>query len=145
MKKLIVLVTMVLALAFATTALAANNGAILSAQEKTTEKMVSALTTSEGTLASFSTALTPEFKKNLTDENYGKLKKDMADKLGSMKTYRLIEVAKFDNIDRLVYRAEFSKEKVVNLVFFFNKEEKPLLVNFQALIVPPAPAKEAGK
>lgn len=145
MKKLLVLVAMVLALAFSTTALAANNGAVLNAQEKVTEKVITALTTSDGALSSFETSLAPDFKKSLTADNYTKLKKDMSDKLGTLKSCNLVELLKAPGAERLVYRAEFSKEKAVNLVFFFNKEEKPLLLNFQALIVPPAPAKEEAK
>ena len=56
------------------------------------------------------------------------MQKQVRVKFGNLKEAKFFAFQRFDQIDRVIYVASFSKEKVVNMVFAFDKDNK--LVDF---------------
>jgi hypothetical protein len=52
------------------------------------------------------------------------LVKQVQEKFGTMKEVKFYSFERFDKIDKLVYIASFSKEKVASLVIFTDKDGK---------------------
>lgn len=141
MKKLALLLTMVLTFALSCVCFAADGGD-LNKEQRAAEKIVSAL---EGDAATEYTAiaagLSPELNQKLGVNGYTAIQKQVKEQLGSLKSNTFRSFERFGNMDRVIYVAEFSKEKIVALVFDFNKSNK--MVNFS--FVPQKPAENAEK
>lgn len=140
MKKLVLVLSMLMAFAFSSIGFAADGGD-LNKEQKVAEKLMTSLagdtaTTYAALAPSFSEALT----KSLSEAKYGKIQKQSADQLGSLKENKFVSFERFDQADRVTYVASFSKENVVIAQFVFSKDGK--LENF-ALSPYKAPQKAA--
>ena len=132
MKKVILLVSMIMTLAFSMVAFAAGDGSALNAEQKNAEKLLSAMTNSTATVSSLKGIFTPGLEKKIDAAALAALQKTVTDKFGTVKgetKFRVFERA--DKADVLLYQAGFSKEKLVNFQFVFAKEgEKSLIDSF---------------
>ena len=54
------------------------------------------------------------------------MQKQVKQKMGTMKEAKFFAYQRFDQADRLTYIASFSKEKMVSIVFVFDKQSKLL-------------------
>lgn len=129
MKKLVVLVTMLLTLAFAGTCLASENGNALNKADRAIASVLTAFgaDVTDG-YASASAGFATALKEKVNAEAFAKLKEQVTDKFGRMKESKMVAFERFDQADRVTYLAGYSKEKVVRIVFLFDKDTK--LVDF---------------
>ncbi len=144
MKKFILLLAALFTLAMSTTAFAApaDNGAVLNKEEAAATKLVNALL-QNGNLASVQNLFHPEFKKNINDNNFKELQKDITTKLGTMKTSRLALWERRDNGDGIFYIMSFSKENIVRCAVIF--DDKDQIVNFALTPIHPEEKKADDK
>ncbi len=142
MKKLVLVLSMLMAFAFSSIGFAADGGD-LNKEQRVAEKL---LTTLSSDTATTYAALAPSFSdslaKSLPEAKYGKIQKQSTDQLGSLKENKFVSFERFDQADRVTYIAAFSKEKVVIAQFVFSKDGK--LENF-ALSPYKAPEQAADK
>jgi hypothetical protein len=140
MKKLILLVSMIMTLAFSTMAFAAGDGTAL----KSAEKLLTAVTSQTATVESLNGILSPEMAKKINATALKAVQTDLKNKFGTMKESKMVVYERLDQQDRVTYLAAFTKEKVVRYLVLFNKEAKPLIVGFAfgPVNTTPAPAKK---
>lgn len=151
MKKLVLLVSMIMTLAFSMVAFAAGDGSVLNSEEKIAEKFFTALTSQNVTLAAVEGSLSPNLQKGLTAKVLEDNRKVINEKWGSNKGLdfagfaRLVNNGKLTNNDRVTYLTSFSK--VGERIFFvdFARGEKPVIVNFGFAAQQQAPAAPAKK
>ena len=75
--------------------------------------------------------LTPEFKKDFTEESFNNFKKIGDTNFGALNNKTLRYITKLDDADILEFQAQFSKVPVAVYVFAFSVEkEKPLIRDF---------------
>lgn len=144
MKKLIVLLTMLMTFAFSSLSFAADGGD-LNKEQKNAEKFMDAFSVATITeYVSVSSTFSPELTKNLNETTYNELKKQVKQQFGSLKSTKFFRFERFDDLDRVTYIAEFSKEKIVIMSFDFNKNTKLISFNFSKYQAPEN-QNEAGK
>ncbi len=144
MKKLIVLLTMLMTFAFSSLSFAADGGD-LNKEQKNAEKFMDAFGVATITeYVSVSSTFSPELTKNLNETTYNELKKQVKQQFGSLKSTKFFRFERFDDLDRVTYIAEFSKEKIVIMSFDFNKNTKLISFNFSKYQAPEN-QNEAGK
>ena len=120
MKKLVLVLTMLLAFAFSSLAFAADGGD-LNKEQRTAEKMMTALEGDAATsYATFAPALSAELSKTMDQKNFTAIQRQVKQQFGSFERY--------DQEDKVTYIAGFSKEKIVVMSFVFGKDAK--LQNF---------------
>ncbi len=136
MKKLIILLTMLMTFAFSSLSFAADGGD-LNKEQKNAEKFMDAFGVAPITeYVSVSSTFSPELTKNLNEATYNELKKQVKQQFGSLKSTKFFRFERFDDLDRVTYIAEFSKEKIVIMSFDFNKNTKLTSFNFSKYQVP---------
>ena len=77
-------------------------------------------------------------KKAVTEKAFAELQKQVRTKLGTMKEAKFFTYQRFDQADRVTYVASFSKEKMVSMVFAFDKQNKMLDFAFTPVQQPEA-------
>ena len=128
MKKLVLVLTMLLAFAFSSLAFAADGGD-LNKEQRTAEKMMTALEGDAATsYATFAPALSAELSKTMDQKNFAAIQSQVKKQFGSLKETKFHSFERFDQGDRVTYIAAFSKENVVIMTFMFGKDAK--LQNF---------------
>lgn len=140
-KKLVLLLSMIMALAFATVAFAAGEGTALNNEQRATEKLIAAFTQSTGTVESISGSMTPALQKKVTAASFKENQATIADKLGELKASQFRAFERVGTTDVVTYLAKFSKEDTVRIVVFFENGEKPLVNQF--IFQPIRPAQQA--
>ena len=128
MKKLVLVLTMLLAFAFSSLAFAADGGD-LNKEQRTAENMMTAL---EGDAATGYAALAPtlsaDLNKALGEKNFAAIQRQVKQQFGSLKETKFFSFERYDQADKVTYIAGFSKEKIVVMSFVFGKDAK--LQNF---------------
>ena len=76
------------------------------------------------TFAQVSAGFNANLKAKFDDKAFENLKKQVRVQLGNLKEAKFFAFQRFDQVDRVIYAASFSKEKVVNIVFAFDKQNK---------------------
>ena len=121
MKKLVLVLTMLLAFACSSLAFAADGGD-LNKEQKTAEKMMTSLE------AALAPTLSADLNKGLGEKNFAAIQSQVKKQFGSLKETKFHSFERFDQGDRVTYIAAFSKENVVIMTFMFGKDAK--LQNF---------------
>lgn len=132
MKKIIMLITMVMMLAFSAVCSAAD-GKTLQAEEAAANKFFNAKN-----YAAAATVMTEDMKKNFDEkafENFQKFKAEIGKQ--ELKNLRVVEF--YDDVHVLTYQVKYEKSPVNQFRFIF-QADKPLLVTFG--MAAPAPEKE---
>lgn len=143
MKKIITLAFAAM-MAMSAMCFAAGDGAALTKLQKPAETMIAMFDKSApATYATVVKAFAPEAAKNFSEDVFNQVKKAAEDKFGTFKESKFVAFQRMDQADIVAYLGSFSKEKVVNLAFIFDKSGK--MVNFQFTPVQAQPAKDAKK
>ncbi|WP_455655588.1 DUF3887 domain-containing protein [Phascolarctobacterium sp.] len=125
MKKLVMLVTLVVTMAMSAMCFAAGDGSVLNKQQRVADKFVAALNSADSSaFTQLSVDFAPELQSKITAANFAELQKQMKEKFGSQKEITFAAYERFDQGDRLTYLASYSKQKLVRVVYGFNKEGK---------------------
>lgn len=125
-KKVMLLVT-VLVISFSSMCFA-NNGKLLTSEEKIAEQAIGCIAgqTEYSLLAqNFTTGLA----KNLPAYKFRDLKTKVQEQLGSLSDSKLAILQKFDKADRVIYLANGTKTKHVEIAFVFDTTGKKPLLN----------------
>ena len=72
---------------------------------------------------------TAEAAANFKQETFDSVKKQAKEKFGNLKESKFVAFQRLDQVDIVAYLGAFTKEKIVNLSFIFDKTGK--IVNFQ--------------
>lgn len=125
MKKIIALLTLVMTLAFAGVCLAGENSSALSKMERGVERLVDSLNTANNVpYAEIAKSFAPTLQERVPAAGLTALQKQVAEKFGRLQEMKMVSFERFDEGDRVVYLAGFSRETVVRLVFVFDKGGK---------------------
>ena len=108
---------------------AADDHKVLAKQLQVAEKVLDAV---DGqpvpAFAKVSVGFNANLKAKFDEKAFENLKKQVRVQLGNLKEAKFFAFQRLDQVDRVIYVASFSKEKVVNIVFAFDKQSK--LANF---------------
>lgn len=125
MKKILMLVTMVMMLAFSAVC-SASNGKVLDAEEALAAKFLTA-----GNYKAVSALMTPEMQKNWDEKAYTNFQNTLANDFGKVNTNQLRIVEKHDNADAVIYQVVTEKVPAMRFVYIFKiAGDKPLLDDF---------------
>lgn len=131
MKKIVVMLTMVLMLAFSAVC-SASNGKVLDNEEAMINKFLSATKYS-----AISTMMTEDMKKDFNEEAFNNFREQIDKNFGKLNEKQLFMVEKGKDVDVLRYQSKFELVPEAQFVFMFKVEnEKPMLAKF-ALALPP--------
>lgn len=140
MKKLVLMLATILMLAICSVC-NASAGKVLDSEMFMVDKFISA--TNYKTVEMM---LTPEFKKDFTEESFNNFRKINDNNFGALTDKTLRSITKFDDADVLEYQAAFAKVPQAVYVFAFTVEkEKPLIRDFSIQLPKPAAPAPAGK
>lgn len=123
MKKIVMILTAVFTMAFASICMAAD-GADLNKQQNTAETFVKAFSYSVPSYNEFTKGFDAQLKEKFDEKAYASLQEQVKDKFGRMKEAKFYSFQRFDQSDRITYIAAFSKEKIVAINLAFNKDNK---------------------
>ncbi|MBR2071893.1 MAG: DUF3887 domain-containing protein [Phascolarctobacterium sp.] len=128
MKKL-VLMLFVICMMICSVGFAGNDHKSLAKQQQVAEKIMDAFDIEPMPLfAQVSAGFNANLKKAVDEKAFAELQKQVRARFGTMKEAKLFAYQRFDQADRVTYIASFSKEKMVSMVFVFDKQNK--LVDF---------------
>lgn len=123
MKKLILILTAVFTLSVSALGFAADGGD-LNKEQKAAENFVAAFTTETPDYRTFSNGFDDTLKAKVTEQAYTVLQQQVQERFGRLKESKFYSFQRYDNVDYVTYVGSFSKEKLVNITFAFNKENK---------------------
>ncbi len=123
MKKLILILTAVFTLAVSALGFAADGGD-LNKEQKAAENFVAAFTMEAPDYRTFSNGFDDTLKAKVTEQAYTVLQQQVQERFGRLKESKFYSFQRYDNVDYVTYVGSFSKEKLVNITFAFNKENK---------------------
>lgn len=142
MKKLLVMLTMIMTMAFASVC-AAYDGGVLNKEQKAAEMLTNAVTGQTVEYAQVTSGMNDELKTKITEQVVADLQKQVKEQFGNVKEVRFQSFERFADGDRLVYIAGFSKEEHVALIYIFDAKQK--MVNFQYTALKEQTKEEAKK
>lgn len=125
MKKFIALITLVCTLAFAGVCLAGENGTALNKAERTVDKLIDSLDTARNIgYSDIAKGFSADLQQKVSAAGLAALQKQIGAQFGKLNEYKMVSFERFDQGDRAIYLAGFSREKVVRMVFVFDKDGK---------------------
>ena len=127
MKKLLMMFIVSCLMMICSVGLAANDHKDLAKQQQVAEKFMDVFDIEPAPMyVQVSAGFSANLKKAVTEKAFTDLQKQVKQKMGTMKEAKLFAFQRFDQADRLTYIASFSKEKMVSVVFVFDKQSKLL-------------------
>lgn len=129
MKKLLIMLVVSCLMMICSVGLAANDSKDLGKQQQVAEKLMDAFDGEPVPLyAQVSAGFSANMKQAVTEEAFNELQKQVRQKFGTMKEAKFFTFQRFDQADRVTYIASFTKEKIVSMIFAFDKQNK--LIDF---------------
>ncbi|MBQ7760075.1 MAG: DUF3887 domain-containing protein [Acidaminococcaceae bacterium] len=129
MKRILMMLVVSCLMMICSVGLAANDHKDLGKQQQVVEKFIDVFDGEPVPLyAQVSAGFSANLKQAVDEKAFGELQKQVRTKLGTMKEAKFFTYQRFDQADRVTYIASFSKEKMVSMIFAFNKQNK--LVDF---------------
>ena len=129
MKKLLMMLIVSCLMMVCSVGLAANDHKDLAKQQVVVEKFLDVFDAEPAPLyAQVSAGFNPKMKEAVTEKAFTELQKQVKQKFGTMKEAKFFAYQRFDQIDRVTYIGSFTKEKIVSMIFAFDKQNK--LVDF---------------
>lgn len=122
---------------------AADDHKALAKQQQVAEKMMDAFDGEPMPLfTQVSAGFNANLKKAVDEKAFTELQKQVKQKFGTMKEAKFYTYQRFDQADRVTYIASFTKEKIVSMIFAFDKQNKLMDFAFTPVQQPEAkPAK----
>lgn len=129
MKKLLIMMMVSCLMMLCSVGFAADDHKALGKQQQVAERIMDAFDGEPIPLyAQVSAGFSANMKKAVTEEAFAELQKQVKQKFGTMKEAKFFTFQRFDQADRVTYIASFTKEKIVSMIFAFDKQNK--LVDF---------------
>ncbi len=134
MKKLVALETTVLVMAVSGMCFAAGDGTDLNKQQRAVDKFVAVLNAADTTgFAQLSGDFAPDLQQKVDATAFGALQKQVKERLGNQKEMKFVAYERFDQGDRLTYLGSYSREKMVRIIYGFDKNNKMIEFVFAPL------------
>ena len=130
MKKIVLIFVAVMMMAFSSVCMAADGGD-LNKEQKVAETVISAITTDNVTYDKFVANFDNGLKSKIDVKTYDVLKNNVKTKFGDLKESKFYSFERYNNQDKVTYVSSFTDEKIVAMVFIFDKSNK--LVEFGLL------------
>ena len=144
MKKLLIMMMVSCLMMLCSVGFAADDHKALGKQQQVAERIMDAFDGEPVPLyAQVRAGFSANMKKAVTEEAFAELQKQVKQKFGTMKEAKFFTFQRFDQVDRVTYIASFTKEKIVSMIFAFDKQNK--LVDFAFTPVQQPEAKPAAK
>lgn len=125
MKKLLIMMMVSCLMMLCSVGFAADDHKALGKQQQVAERIMDAFDGEPVPLyAQVSAGFSANMKKAVTEEAFTSLQKQVKQRFGTMKEAKLYSFQRFDQADRVTFIASFTKEKVVSMVFVFDKQNK---------------------
>ena len=125
MKKLFVMIMVSCLMMLCSVGFAADDHKALGKQQQVAERVMDAFDVEPMPLfAQVSAGFNANLKKAVDEKAFTSLQKQVKQRFGTMKEAKLYSFQRFDQADRVTYVASFTKEKVVTMVFVFDKQNK---------------------
>lgn len=129
MKKLLIMMMVSCLMMLCSVGFAADDHKALGKQQQVAERIMDAFDGEPVPMyAQVSAGFSANMKKAVTEEAFAELQKQVKRKFGTMKEAKFFTFQRFDQADRVTYIASFTKEKIVSMIFAFDKQNK--LVDF---------------
>ena len=129
MKKLLIMMMVSCLMMLCSVGFAADDHKALGKQQQVAERIMDAFDGEPVPMyAQVSAGFSANMKKAVTEEAFAELQKQVKKKFGTMKEAKFFTFQRFDQADRVTYIASFTKEKIVSMIFAFDKQNK--LVDF---------------
>lgn len=129
MKKILIMMMVSCLMMLCSVGFAADDHKALGKQQQVAERIMDAFDGEPVPLyAQVSAGFSSNMKKAVTEEAFAELQKQVKQKFGTMKEAKFFTFQRFDQADRVTYIASFTKEKIVSMIFAFDKQNK--LVDF---------------
>ena len=129
MKKLVIMMIVSCLMMFCSVGFAAGESKDLGKQQVVVERFLDVFDAEPAPLyAQVSAGFNPKMKEAVTEKAFTELQKQVKQKFGTMKEAKFFAYQRFDQIDRVTYIGSFTKEKIVSMIFAFDKQNK--LVDF---------------
>lgn len=126
MKKLVLFLTVVMVMAFSGICMAADGGD-LNKEQKAADSFITAITSDKVTYDKMAVNLSDGLKAKIDEKAFAGLKNDVKTKMGDLEQERFYSFERIQpdgQQDKLTYVASFTNEKIVAIVFMFNKDAK---------------------
>lgn len=142
MKKILVMMIVSCLMMICSVSFAADDHKALGKQLAVAEKMMDAFDAEPMPLfAQVSAGFSANLKQAVDEKAFTELQKQVRQKFGTMKEAKFFTFQRFDQADRVTFIASFTKEKIVSMIFAFDKQNK--LVDFAFTPVQQPEAKAA--
>ena len=129
MKKLVIMMIVSCLMMLCSVGFAAGESKDLAKQQVVVERFLDVFDAEPAPLyAQVSAGFNPKMKEAVTEKAFTELQKQVKQKFGTMKEAKFFAYQRFDQIDRVTYIGSFTKEKIVSMIFAFDKQNK--LVDF---------------
>ena len=129
MKKLVIMMIVSCLMMLCSVGFAAGESKDLGKQQVVVERFLDVFDAEPAPLyAQVSAGFNPKMKEAVTEKAFTELQKQVKQKFGTMKEAKFFAYQRFDQIDRVTYIGSFTKEKIVSMIFAFDKQNK--LVDF---------------
>lgn len=126
MKKLVLFLTVVMMMAFSSICMAAD-GIDLGKEQRAANTFITAVTSNRIVYDRMAVNLSDGLKNKIDKKTFTELKNNVKTKMGNLEQVRFYSFERLQSggqQDKLTYVASFSNEKIVVMVFVFNKDSK---------------------
>ena len=142
MKKIVIMMLVSCLMMVCSVGFAGDDHKALAKQQQVAEKMMDAFDAEPMPLfAQVSAGFNANLKKAVDEKAFTELQKQVKQKFGAMKEAKFFTFQRFDQMDRVTFIASFTKEKIVSMIFAFDKQNK--LIDFAFTPVQQPEAKSA--
>ena len=125
MKKIVIMMIVSCLMMLCSVGFAANESKDLAKQQAVAERFLDVFDAEPAPLfAQVSAGFNPKMKEAITEKAFTDLQKQVKQKLGTMKEAKFFAYQRFDQADRVTYIGSFTKEKMVSIVFVFDRQNK---------------------
>ena len=125
MKKLVIMMIVSCLMMLCSVGFAAGESKDLAKQQVVVERFLDVFDAEPAPLyAQVSAGFNPKMKEAVTEKAFTELQKQVKQKLGTMKEAKFYAYQRFDQADRVTYIGSFTKEKMVSIVFVFDRQNK---------------------
>ena len=125
MKKIVIMMIVSCLMMLCSVGFAANESKDLAKQQAVAERFLDVFDAEPAPLfAQVSAGFNPKMKEAITEKAFTDLQKQVKQKLGTMKEAKFYAYQRFDQADRVTYIGSFTKEKMVSIVFVFDRQNK---------------------
>ena len=125
MKKLVIMMIVSCLMMLCSVGFAAGESKDLAKQQVVVERFLDVFDAEPAPLfAQVSAGFNPKMQEAITEKAFTDLQKQVKQKLGTMKEAKFYAYQRFDQADRVTYIGSFTKEKMVSIVFVFDRQNK---------------------